>query len=603
MNDAISDMFEANRSEQNRTWRLRDSSAYAHVQTTDGPTRMQGIIAHTRGTSPEDMPGLMDPTLSRHMPDPCVMTDMDKAASRVARAVLRKEAVLIFGDYDVDGATSVAIVHRYLRMAGHRDVSTVIPNRDSGYGYGKEAMAKVVDELPDLVILLDCGTHNHDTIAATRNSGADVVVLDHHMPGESIPNANALVNPHRKDEGEEGRKLRNLCTAGLAFMLCVALNRELRRAGFWQDRKEPPMSTLLDLVALGTVCDMMSLTGLNRSFVSAGLKRLDRRANMGLDALAREAQVKQGATVTSFGFHIGPRINAGGRVGVARLGADLLASDDQQECDRMARILNEQNLERQQIEKAVQAEALKSVNADDPVIVVCGEGWHEGVIGIVAGRLKETFDRPVIVMAQNHGVVKGSGRSIPGVDLGSAVMAARQEGILSAGGGHAAACGLTTTPDRVDDLRNYLVQRLAADIEKAKAEAYVKVDGHLFTTDITHGFSDEIDRMGPYGQGWPKPRFVIGPCTTANVRITENGHAFFDLVDENGSIKAKAWKARDSWLVPAIESEDRLLVLGQVEIDLFRGRDEINFVVEDIIRLPSQSFHRQKTHSDLLLAD
>jgi single-stranded-DNA-specific exonuclease len=598
----IQDMLERNRSAQKRRWRLRDTSGYVHVPTVDGPTRMQGIIAHTRGCSGEELDGLMDPTLARHMPDPSVMADMDVAAKRVAAAVLKRESILIFGDYDVDGATSVAIVHRYLKMAGHVHLSTMIPNRSSGYGYGEDAMKEVVDGLPDLVLLLDCGTHNHDTIARTRETGADVVVLDHHMPGATLPCADALVNPHRHDESEEGRRLRNLCTAGLAFMLCVAVNRELRKAGSWMGRQEPAISTLLDLVALGTVCDVMSLTGLNRAFVSAGLKRLDRRANIGLDALANEAKVKQGATVTSFGFHIGPRINAGGRVGIARLGADLLASDDHGRCLEIARTLNDQNIQRQEIERAVQAQASLTVNPEDQIIVVVGDGWHEGVIGIVAGRLKETYDRPVLVLAHNEGVVKGSGRSIPGVDLGSAIMAAREAGILKAGGGHAMACGLTTTRDKVDELRGFLIERLGDEVAKAKQEAFVSVDGHLYTSDITHGFSDEVDRMGPYGQGWPKPRFVIGPCRTANVRITEGGHAFFDLVDDNGSIKAKAWKAKDAWLVPAIESEDSLLVLGQVDIDMYKGRDEINFVVEDIIRLEDTASRPVLDHADLLHA-
>jgi single-stranded-DNA-specific exonuclease len=600
--ESLSKTLAAKRSEQRKLWKLRDSTEYRHEPSVDGATEMQGIIAHTRGCSPEEMAGLLDPTLSKHMPDPSVMADMDKAAKRVAKAVVENETVLVFGDYDVDGATSVAIVQRYLKMAGHEHVRTMIPNRSSGYGYGPEAMAQAIEDLPDLVLLLDCGTHNHDTIAETRASGSDVVVLDHHMPGATLPSADALVNPHRHDESAEGQRLRNLCTAGLAFMLCVAVNRELRTAGRWEGRKEPALPTLLDLVALGTVCDVMSLTGLNRSFVSAGLKRLDRRANVGLDALAREAGVKQGATVTSFGFHIGPRINAGGRVGTARLGADLLSSDDPEYCDRTAKLLNDLNIERQTIEKEVQAKAMETVDPADPIIVVSGNGWHEGVIGIVAGRLKETYDRPVLVLAVNHGIVKGSGRSIPGVDLGTAIMDARQAGILSAGGGHAMACGLTTTPDRIDALRSFLIEKLGEEVRKAKLAAYVNVDAHVPTTALTHGFSDEIDRMGPYGQGWSKPRFVLGPAKTSSVRVTQGGHAFFDIVDDKGSVKAKAWKAADSWLLPAIESDARLLVMGHVEIDLYKGRDEINFIVEDIIRLDDAAAKPQYSAVDLICA-
>lgn len=569
-----------------RKWRLRDSSGYEHVDTVDGPTKIQGVLAHVRGCGRESLPGLLDSRLSLHMPDPSVLIDMDAAAARLAEVIERQEDLLVFGDYDVDGATSTAIVERYLKMAGHTSYRTVIPNREHGYGFGDAAFEDAVSGMPDVILLLDCGTQNADTIGRARDFGIDVVVIDHHKPGHGLPDANALVNPHREDQPEPGQAMRILCTAGLAFMLVAAVNRELRSRGRWRTAKEPNLSVLLDLVALGTVCDVMPLVGLNRAFVTNGLKRLDRRENVGLSALANVAGVKHGATVTSFGFHIGPRINAGGRVGTARLGADLLASDHETSCQTIAETLNTCNQERQALEKKAQAEALTMVREDDPVIVVWNPGWHEGVIGIVAGRLKEHFNRPVVVMAiREDGVVKGSGRSIDGVDLGTAIMAARDEGILVAGGGHTMACGLSAEVDKLETLREWLIARLKDDVAKARAAASTPADAALWTSDITYGFHDEIERMGPYGQGWPKPRFILGPAKATSVRATAGGHAFFDAVDDNGFVKAKAWRATESGMLKAIEGDEPVLFLGTIEIDTFRGVEEINFIVEDVMAL------------------
>ena len=569
-----------------KRWRLRDATGYEHVDTVDGPSAIQGVLAHVRGCGRDDLPGLLDGKLSRHMPNPSVLIDMDAAASRLADLIEREEDLLVFGDYDVDGATSTAILERYLKMAGHASYRTVIPNREHGYGFGDAAFEDAISGMPDLILLLDCGTQNGDTIAKARTLGVDVVVVDHHKPGHGLPNANALVNPHREDQPEAGIGMRILCTAGLAFMLVAAINRELRTRGRWASRKEPNLSVLLDLVALGTVCDVMPLVGLNRAFVSNGLKRLDRRENIGLSALADVAGVKEGATVTSFGFHIGPRINAGGRVGTARLGADLLANDDERACMRIAETLNTCNQERQSLEKKAQAEALGMVRQEDPVIVVWNPGWHEGVIGIVAGRLKEHFNRPVVVMAiREDGVVKGSGRSIEGVDLGSAIMAAKDEGILVAGGGHTMACGLSAEVDKLEILRDWLIARLRDDVARARESMSTPADAALWTSDITHGFHDEIEHMGPYGQGWAKPRFILGPAKATSVRVTAGGHAFFDAVDDNGFIKAKAWRAEESGMMPCIEGEAPVLFLGHIEIDTFRGANNVNFIVEDVMTL------------------
>lgn len=570
------------------------------------------MIAHMRGCGPEEMSGLLEPTIAKHMPDPHVLVDMDKAGARLARAVTNGESITIFGDYDVDGATSTAIVQRYLRMAGHDDVTTIIPDRENGYGFGDAGLEEAMSGFPDLVLLLDCGTHNHKSVAVLKDVGTDVVIIDHHKPGDTLPAADALVNPHRADQGGRGLELRGLCTAGLAFVLCVATNRELRNAGRWKDRKEPSLPTLLDLVALGTVCDVMPLTGLNRAFVTAGLKRLDLRANPGLDALAQEAGVKEGASVTSFGFHIGPRINAGGRVGKARLGADLLSSEDPSFCAEAAARLNALNLERQALERKAQAEANEMIDPNDEIIIVAGEGWHEGIIGIVAGRLKELWNRPVIAMAIREpdpadpdapAIVKGSGRSIPGVDLGAAVMAAHKEGILDAGGGHTMACGLSTTKERIGALREYLSRTIGEASAEARRTAATSADAAVWTSDLTHGFHDEIETMGPYGQGWPKPRFIIGAGRPGMLRVVKGGHAFFDFIDQNGSIKCKIWRAEEQGLLPALQGDDPILCLGSLEIDTWNGRNDVSFIVEDVMRVePTKPARRGLDYASMLSA-
>ena len=589
MKNETSSIIENRQSALGRRWALRDVSDYRHVDKNKGPTPLQGSIAFSRGCKDSDLDLLLDKSLASHMPDPNILTDMKAGSDRLAKAIINGESILLFGDYDVDGATSTAIMKRYISMTGHPYVTTVVTDREHGYGFGEAALDSALENMPDVIVLLDCGTQNNDSINKANLNGADVIVVDHHKPGPVLPSALALINPHRNDEGEEGQKLRDLCTAGLAFMLAAATNRSLREKDFWANKTEPKISTLLDLVALGTVCDVMPLRGLNRAFVTNGLKRLDMRANGGLDALARVAGVKEGASVTSFGFHIGPRINAGGRIGKARLGTDLLSSDDPVFCNEIADELNVLNQDRQQIERAVQNEALTLVNPEDPIIVVCGDGWHEGVIGIVAGRIKELYNRPTVVMTKNDaGNVKGSGRSIPGIDLGTAVMNAKAEGLLDAGGGHIMACGLSTTSERVEALKAFLIEAIGKDSEAAREKATTSADAGLWTSDLTHGFHDEIEALGPYGQGWSKPRFIIGPAKASGIRVVRGGHAFFDLIDDNGSIKAKVWRAEETGLINALQKNCQILALGHIELDTFRGANDIVLIIEDIMVLDKE---------------
>lgn len=582
--NATSTYIQENTSLLGRRWMLRDVSDYKHVHTIDGPTRIQGEIAFARGCGPEMLPGLMDPSLARHMPDPFILIDMERAAKRMAKAIVNNEIILVFGDYDVDGATSTAILSKFLKMARAKYVVTHVPDRDNGYGFGDANCDEAMNVFPGLIVLLDCGTQNHTTIARAQSIGIDLVVIDHHQPSSTLPNAHAIVNPHRHDETEEGQALRNLCTAGLAFMFITAVNRELRNQGWYENEKPPHIASVLDLVALGTVCDVMKLTGLNRSFVSIGLKHLDKRENLGLQALASVAGVKDGATATALGFHLGPRINAGGRIGKARLGADLLASEDPAFCTEIANELNRLNHERRDIENAVLQEAIEQINPNDDVIIVAKEGWHHGVIGIVAGRIKETYNRPTIVIGiDENGVGKGSGRSINGVDLGRAIMDAVIDEKLVGGGGHVMACGLTIDPARIADFREYMNQKVGDEASKARHENATLFDSIVYTSDLTPGFVEELDQLGPYGQGWPKPRFILGPCRVAGINELKGGHVKFQIIDDNGTIDAMAFRAAENGVLDLLTSGDKLLIAGQVELNTFRGFTNLQFMVDDIM--------------------
>lgn len=586
-----------------RRWGIRDCSEHKYQDTIDGPTKIQSKIAFARGCGPEALPGLMNPALSVHMPNPSILTGMDHAAERLAKAITKNEVILAFGDYDVDGATSTAIIQRFLRMAGAQHVITQVPNREYGYGFSESAYEDAIAEFPDLIILLDCGTQNHLTIAKTHNVGIDTIVVDHHQPSDSLPFAHAIINPHRHDETPEGQELRHLCTAGLAFMLVVATNRTLREAGWYRDKQEPHLPALLDLVALGTVCDVMKLTGLNRSFVTLGLKRLDRRQNAGLQALAQVAGVKEGATATALGFHLGPRINAGGRIGKARLGADLLASDDPDYCSGIAEELNRLNHDRRDIENRVLQEAIELVDPEADIIIVAREGWHHGVIGIVAGRLKEIYNRPVIVIGiDDDGIGKGSGRSIAGVDLGRAIMNAVQADKLIAGGGHVMACGLTIDSAAIDSFRSFMQDQIGTAANEAREANASMFDDFVYTSDLTSGFVLELEQMGPYGQGWPKPRFILGPARVENIKELRGGHAKFQIIDDNGTIDGMAFRALENGLIDTIASGGRMLLAGQVEINTWQGQSRLQFMVEDIIPLdnPSPKTTKHDPQQDLL---
>jgi single-stranded-DNA-specific exonuclease len=542
-----------------------------------------------RGVDAADLPRHRQPTIRDFLPDPSLFQDMDKAAARLADAVERNEAVTIFGDYDVDGATSAALLVILLRRLG-LDPGTYIPDRlMEGYGPSGDALVALKQAGADLVVTVDCGAQAFAALGAATEAGLEVIVCDHHQCAAELPNAFAVINPNRLDESADGAAHGHLAAVGMAFLLGVATLRELRRRGrFGNGTSEPPIIDLLDLVALGTVADVARLRTLNRAFVSQGLKVMTGGKNIGLVALGQAARLVKAPSCRDLGFALGPRINAGGRVGKSDLGVRLLTSTDPEEARAIAAELDRLNEERRAIEMLVQeaAQEQASQRLVEPVLIVSGSGWHPGVIGIVAGRLKEKFGRPAIVIAEEaDGTGKGSGRSISGVDLGAAVLAAKDQGLLIAGGGHAMAAGLTVAPGGIEVLRAFLCERLAGDVEQAVGARALLLDAALAPGGVIGGLCDELDGGGPYGAGWPSPRVAAGPARLLRVGIVGNGHVRgLACGDDGKSFKWIAFRAAETPLGEALlasPADTQWWLAGAIKRDDYNGGNAAEMHVDD----------------------
>jgi single-stranded-DNA-specific exonuclease len=509
---------------------------------------------------------------------------MDAAARRLADAVRQGETVGVFGDYDVDGATSAALLKRFFEAVGG-SVEIYIPDRIAeGYGPNLPGLQALQRQGARVAVTVDCGITAYEPLAAAAEGGLEVIVVDHHVAEPRLPAASAVVNPNRLDD-ESGQG--QLAAVGVTYLLVVAINRVLREMGWYAARPEPDLLQWLDLVALGTVCDVVPLTGVNRVLVAQGMKVMARRGNQGLAALADVAGLSTAPDAYHAGFILGPRVNAGGRVGECRLGATLLSTSDAAEARTLAERLDGYNQERREIEAACLEAAIEQVErngAADGLVYASAAGWHPGVIGIVAGRLRERYNRPACVVARENGVGKGSGRSIRGVDLGAAVLAARQSGLLINGGGHRMAAGFTVAEDAEPAFRDFLAARIAAEIGPGGLAPTLRLDGALQGAAATVELLQALDALSPFGAGNPRPRFALPAMRILKADVVGEQHVRCFVGGEGpGRLKAIAFRAVGDALGPALLRSNGLPLhlAGHLQLDRWQGRDDVQLIIED----------------------
>jgi single-stranded-DNA-specific exonuclease len=586
-----------------RAWRDRldergAARALAIAQRHALPELLARIIAG-RDVEADAVDTFLDPTIKCAMPDPHVLTAMKEAAARIADAATRGEAVAIFGDYDVDGATSAAILARFLRHCGIEPIIHIPDRLFEGYGPNIEAVRALAERGATLLVCVDCGTTSIAAVAEAKARGLDVVVIDHHQADEELPPALAIVNPNRRDDLSG---LGHLAAAGLTFMTVVAVNRVLRERRFWQtDRPEPDLLAFLDDVALGTVADVVPLIGLNRAFVAKGLIALRRRERPGYVSLMDMARLAGPSEAWHLGFLLGPRINAGGRIGRADLGVRLLLENDPIEAAKIAAELDRLNRERQVIEQETlaqaEAEADAALGLEDKgaVVVTAAEGWHPGVVGLVAARLKEKFGRPAFAIAlEPDGDGTGSGRSIPGVDIGRAVRRAVAEGLLIKGGGHAMAAGVTLRRNALAEFRAFLEAALAADVEKARRASGLLIDGAISAAAADGGLLAMIARAGPFGSGNPEPIIALPAHTVAYAEEVGQAHMRVRLKAGDGAaVNAIAFRAVGQKLGIALRNSRgrQVHAAGCFALDRWQGEERVQFKLTDIA--PAEPFTGQ----------
>jgi single-stranded-DNA-specific exonuclease len=590
----VTSVFGIERSLTGKAWRWRGGNMDLSDSSSGFPGGLEDDIVTqillSRGVPREDLERHRSPSLRSFLPDPSEFRDMDVAAERLAHAVMTGEPMTVYGDYDVDGATSAALLILLLRQLGH-EANYYIPDRLlEGYGPSGEALVRIAGEGSRLIVTVDCGAMAYEALEMAHGAGVDVIVVDHHKCAAVLPRAAALVNPNRLDENEVAAGHGHLAAVGVAFLLAVATLRTLRKRGFFKDRREPDLFALLDLVALGTVADVAALHGLNRALVAQGLKVMAKRDNIGMAALIDASRLNRAPTCSDLGFALGPRINAGGRVGESTLGVRLLTTTDADEAREIAAQLSRLNDERRGIEQVVQeaAEAQIERQHNRAVMVLSGAGWHPGVIGIVAGRIKEKTGKPTLVIAMDAdeaGNGKGSGRSIPGVDLGAAIIAAREVGLLVAGGGHAMAAGLTVAPDKLEALSEWLDSLLAADVSRASANQSMLLDLALAPGGLTPDLVEKLESAGPYGMGWPGPRVAVGPVHVIKADTVGADHVRLIVGGRDGGrFKAMAFRSAESEMGQALLHNSqgrRLWLAGRAKIDDWGSRPQAELHIDD----------------------
>lgn len=575
-----------------KVWRQRptdDGLAAEHARKLKSSDLVGRLLA-ARGVKPDEAELFLNPTLKDLFPDPSSFADMDRAAEVILDAIVSGKKVAVFADYDVDGGTSSAILSRYFRAWG-RELILYVPDRlTEGFGPTPFAFRALKDMGAELVVTVDCGAAAIAALQTANEIGLDVVVMDHHlMHDDHTPPTLALVNPNRPD-CRSGHGF--LAAAGVVFVLAAALNRLARRRGIAPEGGLPDPMKWLDLAALGTLCDMAPLKGVNRAFVTRGLACLERLENAGLKALAEVAGIEAPKSVYHATFVLGPRLNAGGRIGDPWTAAKLLATDDRAEAIQLAEKLNFQNQERKEVEAGIQKAAIEQVEArlqekpDAGILVAGGEGWHPGVIGIVAGRLKEKFHRPAVVVGWGEGlgpVARGSGRSVQGVNLGELISEAAKSGLLLSGGGHAMAAGLSMDPARLDELREHLEEKVSGAVVELAEARVLEIDGALAPGAADGALLDMIERVGPFGSQAPEPLFAVPNIRAAGARRVGENHMAFDMVGEDGSrVRAIAFRVADGPEGEAILRGAALHVAGRLRPDTWRGPGKVQIEVADI---------------------
>ena len=547
-------------------------------------------LLYLRGVSEADIKNFIDPKLQTLLPDPSCLKDMDKAASRIADAIINKERVAIIGDYDVDGATSSSVLRLFLESVGITP-QIHIPDREEGYGPSKMAIDEFIATGVDLVITTDCGTTAFETFEYAKEKNIPVIVLDHHEAEVLLPPVYALVNPKRLDETCEVEYLKYMAAVGVVFVTIVAVNRELRRRGFFtKENPEPNLLQWLDLVALGTVCDVVPLKGLNRAFVRQGLKVMARRTNLGIRALVDKAGITEAPTAFHLGYVLGPRINACGRVGDSALGNKLLCMKDERQAEMLAEKLGEFNQQRKEIENYVLLNAIEMLEGTPqtyPIAFVAGHDWHQGAIGIVAGKLKERYNLPAFVMSIEPDEVKGSARSIPQVDLGALIIAAKEKGLLTKGGGHTMAAGFSLNEDKIEDFKKFVGEYVSEKIGGEAIVPVIDIDGELELSGATLDLAENLEMLEPYGAGNSEPKLLLHRVRINKASIIGSGHVKCFLGSDNGgSVKAIAFRVADNDIGQAmLNAKGEVFdVVGVLRKDTWQGRNSVQFMIEDIKR-------------------
>jgi len=534
----------------------------------------------------EEIESFLAPTIKNILPNPYILKDMDKAIKRTEEAINKTEKIGIFGDYDVDGATSTAILGKYFELL-NIPFEIYIPDRKTeGFGPNEKAFSKFIDLGVKLIFTVDCGTLSFTPMDFAKKKNIDVIILDHHQSEIKLPNAHSIVNPNRIDDRSE---LNYLCAAGVCFMLLVALNKKLRDQNWFSNNsiKEPELMNILDLVSLGTVCDVVPLIGLNRALVYQGLKILKKKNNLGLKTLIEVCNIESSITPYHLGYVLGPRINAGGRIGKSTHGANLLLNKSSKSAFKLSVELNTYNKERQILESELLKKILNTDydNSADPVIILYGENWHEGIIGIIAARIKEKFNKPTIVISFNNGIGKGSGRSIHGFDLGSVIIGAVQSNLLTKGGGHKMAAGFSIEMNKITEFKEFVFRKFKSVNINLQEKRNYYFDAEIAPSAVNIQFYDKINLLAPFGSGNPEPKFVIKNIKLVNSKIVGEKHIKSVFVGSDSStLKAIGFNSVETELGSYLLKKNikPFNIVGKLSLNEWRGQRNVEFIIDDI---------------------